>query len=105
MSFDDALQKKFSKVHSVFDEYSVRDLIKQFDEFQEVAQLDQQSYNTLIVLLKRSKPVVCNEKCIRSHIKGLDKYWRVSEYKPEVVSGRKAQKPNFIDLHVLRGEN
>lgn len=90
--------------NSVFDRRNKDEIANTFLHFSELCKMKELVISEAMRIIERTPPVVLQEKIIYSHLRNIRTHWDESSYEPELVSKYIVEKPNFEDIHVLRGE-
>lgn len=105
-SFDTLKDVGLLKENSIYNTSITKGMLfEQLSNFKEMTGLDDYSFEILAKILDRSPIPKLNQNYIHTHLRsGGEGYWGRSEYAYPVISENLIVRPNFVDIHTLRGE-
>jgi len=92
--------------NSIYNEkLTKQNIIDQLLNFAQLSDLDKDSIETLLRIVELSEIPIAERKFVHTHLKrDVSPYWGNTFYSPEKIDRNLIYKPDYIDIHVLRGE-
>jgi len=106
--FKDLKELNLLKENSIYNS-SKNSALDLLDTFTEITGLDEKFYNIITRMIKITPEISLKEGPVLTHLlsKLRRNYWGDNPYRNEVklINKRDCRKPQYVDIHVLRGEN
>lgn len=105
-TYSDLKRESLTEENSVFEKGETSDQFL-LDELCSIGEVDPKSKSILDLILKRNSKVLLQKGYVYSHLNGRqsNNFWRNYVYTPKELSKSQIRRPNFVDIHVLRGES
>jgi hypothetical protein len=106
-SFDSLKDEGMIQNNSIYNQPSMERVLEILKEFAEKCRekdilfFDQE---TITKIITKSGVPLLKEGLVKTHIKNLEPYWEAEGYHPKIITRDEVSSPNYVDLHVLRGE-
>jgi hypothetical protein len=98
------LREIHGETNSAFDSYSSGELVELLLLFDRFGKLDPATMDQLINIINITPPVKIEKQLVFSHLRELPTYWPSGECPYENIDRNIVKRPNYTDIHVLRGE-
>jgi hypothetical protein len=99
------LPSSIEKECSIFSIHTKKDVNDLLNELINFTRLDNKTIYILNEIVNRTPDFTLPSQYVYSHVAKGTSFWRDSSYEPKVISSSLIKKPDYQDIHVLRGED
>jgi hypothetical protein len=103
-SYDTLKTGDFLSKNSIYLDRSKEEIVNTFNIFADRTNLSEKTYSIVQKIIKQTPHINIDKEYCFTHKQGYDSPFKGSDYHPELISLKSVKTPNFVDIHVLRGE-
>ncbi len=108
-SYDTLKENSLTRINSIFDKEIKKENIKEhLFTLANMVDMDKDVVQILLNIIDQSEIPYLNSYYVFTHIRPnrYEPYWnRSTFYKPQPIIDRQIRSPQYVDIHILRGEN
>jgi hypothetical protein len=105
-SYNSLLDDDLLHENSIYnDNITKEDVVNQLLTFSGLSKLEDDVLEILLRIIDISEIPYAEKKFVHTHLRrDVGYYWQNSEYSPEIIDKNYIFKPEYVDIHVLRGD-
>ena len=92
----------YTKANSVFDQYTVLDLLNLFEDVNQILELDRETKEVIQYLIRIYNPQPIPKENVKTHLRNYSLLYPRDYIPPECTE--KIVNPTHVDIHTIRGE-